>query len=266
MSLTFRICTIVKNILKRLSIYAGGIDFNFFNAVTPETLHDAYHLMPALEYTQKLSPGEKACLMSHAPLWQKCLNGDMPYMGIFEDDIVLGKNAYLLLKDDNWLKKRFGDDAVIIRLEATLQRANLKKTAAAPVKHLTFLELQNPLHGSGAYIISKAAANLLMADLRYIPVSRADEVKAADWVVFENMLHRNDIKVYQVMPAVCTQGLFLPEYHHLGSELDEDRVRHHRKNPYPKRKKTLSEWVAYILATPKRKYLKYKRTSIPFEK
>ena len=86
--------------------------------------------MPALEYTQKLSPGEKACLMSHASLWQKCLHEDMQYMGIFEDDAVLGKNAYLLLKDDSWLKKRFGDNAVIVRMEATFQRANLNRPLA----------------------------------------------------------------------------------------------------------------------------------------
>ena len=55
----------------------------------------------------KLTEGEKACFMSHYMLWQKCLSEDLPYIYIFEDDVLLGENANKFLAEDEWLEERF---------------------------------------------------------------------------------------------------------------------------------------------------------------
>jgi glycosyl transferase family 25 len=44
-----------------------------------------------------------ACLLSHVSLWKKVVDKKIPAIAIFEDDIYLGENAELLLKDLSWL-------------------------------------------------------------------------------------------------------------------------------------------------------------------
>lgn len=249
-----------------LIMRGGGIHFEFFDAITPSTLDKTYAVMPSLAYNKKLSWTEKACLMSHALLWQKCINENIPHMGIFEDDVVLGKNAHLFLQNSNWIEERFGDSAVIIRLETSLQRANLKNNSVKPLQHLKFMELENPLMGAAAYIISKAASKILIENLKNISIENANEAKAADWVVFDNMLNREDVKVYQILPAVCIQDHLLTENNSLGSLLEAERSQYHKNNRFPKKRKTLGEWISYILTTPQRKYKKFKRVYVPFEK
>ncbi len=56
--------------------------------------------------------------MSHAVLWKQALDEGLPYIAVFEDDVLLGESAEKFLAEDAWLKERFDpDSAFIVRLE-----------------------------------------------------------------------------------------------------------------------------------------------------
>ena len=63
------------------------IAFHFFDAVTPETLAESIAEHCPNLADAFLTGGEKGCFMSHVCLWAKCVADDLPYIGIFEDDV-----------------------------------------------------------------------------------------------------------------------------------------------------------------------------------
>ena len=83
---------------------------NFFDAfyafLSDLTVHLQRYL-PNVKVTSKLTAGEKGCLMSHFMLWKKCVDDNLAYISIFEDDILLGENAEQFLANNEWLKVRF---------------------------------------------------------------------------------------------------------------------------------------------------------------
>lgn len=90
-----------------------SIHFEFFDAVTPDDIERiSTQLNIPLANNQRLSLGEKACFLSHVCLWQKMIDDDLEHIAIFEDDVYLGENATVFLKDD-WLNFPFD----IIKLE-----------------------------------------------------------------------------------------------------------------------------------------------------
>ncbi len=62
----------------------AGFEVNFFDAVTPDTLHLGEHL----DFHEKHKPAEKACFISQYLLWKKCYEEDRPFL-------VLEHDAYL---------------------------------------------------------------------------------------------------------------------------------------------------------------------------
>lgn len=78
------------------------IPFEFFDAFTPSDRLDVHlqRYLPNVEATSKLTAGEKGCLMSHFMLWKKCVDDNLAYISIFEDDILLGENAEKFLAND----------------------------------------------------------------------------------------------------------------------------------------------------------------------
>nr|WP_126356596.1 glycosyltransferase family 25 protein [Neisseria gonorrhoeae] len=72
-----------------------GIPFQFFDALMPsERLERAMaELVPGLSAHPYLSGVEKACFMSHAVLWKQALDEGVPYVAVFEDDVLFGKDA-----------------------------------------------------------------------------------------------------------------------------------------------------------------------------
>ena len=99
---------------------ARGIPFRFFDALMPsEELNRAMEeLVPGLAKQHLLSEVEKACFMSHVVLWKQALNEGLPYVAVFEDDVLLGENAEKFLAEDAWLEERFAvGTSFIVRLE-----------------------------------------------------------------------------------------------------------------------------------------------------
>lgn len=62
----------------------AGFEVNFFDAVTPDTLHLGEHL----NFDASHNPGEKACFVSQYLLWKKCYEDNRPLL-ILEHDAYL---------------------------------------------------------------------------------------------------------------------------------------------------------------------------------
>ncbi|WP_162816846.1 glycosyltransferase family 25 protein, partial [Moraxella canis] len=101
-----------------------GIEFEFFDAVTPiDTLAVCQQLGLSLHYNNTLSDGEKACLLSHALLWQKMIDENLDYLAVFEDDVCLGREANLVLTSSPFIS-----DFDVIKLETYLELTHTRST------------------------------------------------------------------------------------------------------------------------------------------
>ncbi len=80
------------------------LDFTFFDAVTPKTLHlYDYKSDPNLQksmFARPLMKTEIACAISHISLWKLLLeDNEVEYYCIFEDDTYLNENLSKLIKN-----------------------------------------------------------------------------------------------------------------------------------------------------------------------
>lgn len=191
-----------------------NISFNFFDAAAPgENLNKLMQeSAPALALSL-FSPGEKACFMSHVLLWQKCVDENLPYIGVFEDDITLGRDAHLFLSQDYWLKERFNGN-FIIKCETYLMDVTLQETSIKPIKThhqlsnehqdiiYRFPELSSIHYGTAGYIISQDAAKHLLKLVKTLPLNKVTPI---DHIMFEGHDLAPSVTVYQLSPAICVQ-------------------------------------------------------------
>ena len=213
-----------------------NIPFEFFDAFTPsERLND--HLqryLPNVAATPKLTMGEKGCLMSHF-MWKKCVDDDLDFITLFEDDILLGENAELFLAEDEWLKVRFNfQEIFVLRLETFLMPVKIEKQQGIlPFQQREIDILKSKHFGTAGYIISNAAARYLINVFEELAV---EDVKAIDEIMFNEWVNVESYQVYQLNPAICVQELQLnQESSTLTSGLQQER----KKNTASHTKKTL---------------------------
>lgn len=183
-----------------------GIPFEFFDAITPGASLEASmaSLVPNLAQQNKLSAGEKACFMSHVELWKKCVDENLPFMHIFEDDVFLGKNAHLFLSNDTCLKSHFEKtEAWILKTETFLMNVDLKPSTIPAFQHYQFPFLRSVHFGTAGYTISYATAQYLLNMVFHLP---SDELNPIDHILFRTYLnHSLPINTYQLTPAICVQ-------------------------------------------------------------
>lgn len=216
-----------------------NIPFEFFDAFTPsERLTD--HLqryLPNVASTPKLTMGEKGCLMSHFMLWKKCVDENLDYIALFEDDILLGEDAEKFLAESEWLKVRFNfQEIFVLRLETFLMPVKIEKQQGIlPFQQREIDILKSKHFGTAGYIISNAAARYLINVFEELSV---DDVKAIDEIMFNEWVNVESYQVYQLNPAICVQELQLnQESSTLTSGLQEER----KKNTERYAKKTLQK-------------------------
>lgn len=213
-----------------------GIPFQFFDALMPsERLEQAMaELVPGLSAHPYLSGVEKACFMSHTVLWKQALDESLPYIAVFEDDVLLGEGAEKFLAEDGWLKERFDpDSAFIVRLETMFMHVLTSPSGVADYCGRAFPLLESEHWGTAGYIISRKAMRFFLERFAVLP---AEWIKAVDWMMFTYFFDKEGMPVYQVNPALCTQELhyakFLSKNSMLGSDLEKDREqeRRHRRS------------------------------------
>ena len=215
------------------------IPFEFFDAFTPSARLGTHlqRYLPNVEATSKLTAGEKGCLMSHFMLWKKCVDDNLDYISIFEDDILLGENAEQFLANDEWLKVRFNfQEIFVLRLETFLMPVQLEKQQQIlPFQERNIDILKSKHFGTAGYIISNGAAKYLINLFEKLAV---EEVKAIDEIMFNEQINVGLYQVYQLNPAICVQELQLNQENSLlVSDLQQER----KKNTAVHTKKTLKQ-------------------------
>lgn len=254
-----------KHIVQEFGEY--DIPFTFFNALTPSVKLDMAisKVAPALAHTKKLSSGEKACFMSHLILWKKCIDDNLPYIGIFEDDILLSKNAWQFMKDEKWLSESpIATDAFVIRLETFLMPVNLKKQKKiSSLFKRQFMLLDSVHFGTAGYIISQPAAKTLLSEFFTLTSKQVD---AIDILMFGNLINHPELSIYQLSPAICIQEQqYNKENSQLRSQLQEARGKNWHNNSELRIKRTFLQRLMRALTKANRKYKEYRRQIVPFQ-
>ena len=228
-----------------------NIPFEFFDALVPskELSRLIQTYLPNLAHA-RLSEGEKACFMSHYMLWKKCIDDNLPYIYIFEDDILIGENAAHFLVKDEWLTERFSKNrAFVLRFETFLNYSKCVEANISPYCERQILKLAVENCGTAGYVISKEAIKKLMV---FIDSLSVDNLSPIDLIMF----NRFNQDTYQLVPALCVQeGQLNPKNISLESQLKDERSLVHDK-----KKRTILSTIISIYNKPKKIYRKiYKK-------
>ncbi|EGY51682.1 glycosyltransferase family 25 protein [Neisseria shayeganii] len=237
------------------------IPFHFFDALTPADLTSvAPRLLPNVQ-ASLLSPIEQACLMSHVSLWQRCLDEDLPYIAIFEDDIFLGKQADAFLTRSGWLHAlQPQHQAFAVHLETVYQACRCSASRIPPHAGRALLRLRSFHYGAGAYILSQAAARWLLAYVRRLP---AQDVDPVDAILFDHLVSSRPLAVYQMQPALCIQDIILhpATQQQFGSQMEAERA----KQPKPKAQRTLRHKLQREIGRLRRKWHRFRYRNLPLQ-
>lgn len=237
------------------------IPFQFFDAMTPspELTNFIQAACPELLHFSRLTDGEKACFASHLQVWQQCIDQNLPYVVVFEDDVVLSNSAPYFLNETAWLEERFVVDSPwVLRLETFLDLVVFVNDAVLPPYHNRhFAEFKTPQMGMAGYIISRQAIEILLEKIKYLTV---DELDAIDNLLFGSFLALPNVKMRMLNPAICIQERRVEASSQLGSQLEEERARIFVKKTY-----TLWEKIKRLPEKPKRMRLNRARRALPFE-
>lgn len=194
-----------------------NVSFNFFDALTPDLAHAYATTLDIKIDSTILTSGELACFMSHAAVWQKMIDQNIPYLAIFEDDVHLGEDAEHLLNSMEWIKP----DWNIIKIEAFSKKtllSNISYDVLENRRRLTQLKGKNL--GAAGYILSLEGAKLL---LRYMLDHRLQPV---DEIIFNIFINQKIEPIYQMIPALCAQKMMVEKHQKkiaLPSSLEKDR-------------------------------------------
>jgi GR25 family glycosyltransferase involved in LPS biosynthesis len=141
-----------------------------------------------------LSRAEAACLLSHRHAWQRLLDGQDPFLAVFEDDVHLADDIRTLLAAE---LVPAGID--LIKLEWPLGKVSYARHAHAPYRSRSLHRLLTRAYGAAGYIVSRACARRLLE----ITASCRDPV---DVVLFDDKSPIwREFPVLQVVPAPCIQ-------------------------------------------------------------
>ncbi|HEZ6563592.1 TPA: glycosyltransferase family 25 protein [Neisseria meningitidis] len=251
---------------------ARGIPFQFFDALMPsEELEQAMgELVPGLVRHNLLSGVEKACFMSHVVLWKQALDEGLPYIAVFEDDVLLGEGAEQFLAEDAWLQERFDpDSAFIVRLETMFMHVLTSPSGVADYGGRAFPLLESEHWGTAGYIISRKAMRFF---LQHFVMLQPEQIKPIDLMMFSDFFDKEGVLVYQVSPALCAQELHYTKFHNkssvLGSLLEDKRSKIQKQTH---KDRTLKERLIHALtkiSREKKKWEERKKMSeaviIPF--
>lgn len=220
-------------------------------------------LCPAL-LEADLTAGEKACFMSHVVLWEKCVDENMPFISIFEDDVVLGQESNVFFRNYQWLEKRFNiSDKFILNYETDCDPVTREKTNIQPFSGREFSQLKSVNYGMAGYLLTQSYVRYILDILKKL---RQEDILPIDTLIFGRLLNELDYKAYQIEPANCIQEDKLNRKNsQLTSQLEDERQQ--RKLP---KKRSLLEKILCLLNKPKRMIVRYQekkykeKNRIPF--
>jgi glycosyl transferase family 25 len=160
--------------------------------------------------------GDRCCTLSHRLAWEALAASGAPHAAVLEDDVRLAPAAAALLADDAWIPP----DTDLIKLEhfgPRSQKVLVREQRALP-HGLKMARLASKHTGAAAYILSRRAAQLLLAVERFdLPV---------DHLLFNpnNSPLFTRLRPWQVLPAVARQEEFV------GAKSDIETTRRAARN------------------------------------
>jgi len=160
----------------------------------------------------EIPAGDKACLLSHRLAWERFLATPDRHAVFLEDDVRLSSEASQLLADDGWVPA----EVAVVKLEhygPKGQRVLLRDLRVAQ-KNFQLGRMLSRHTGAAAYILSRAAAELLLRQTRFdLPV---------DHLLFNpnNSALFATLAPWQLVPAIARQEEFVGEK----SDIENTRV------------------------------------------
>ncbi len=174
-----------------------SIGFKFFDAIEPYQLADCESKYGISLKDSGLTSGEKACFFSHIELWNKAIENNLSFIAIFEDDIFLGKNAQLFLNNYDWIPQNYD----ILKLEMFYHFV-LMDFNKFPLLNKRYLRTLKKRHlGTAGYILSLEGAKSYLSFIKNHPIKNP-----LDHIMFEDYLNQGELKVSQMVPAICVQA------------------------------------------------------------
>lgn len=133
-----------------------SLDFDFFNAITPENISDQEYKDKANDWGRPLKKIELACYLSHHALWEKISKYNEPAL-ILEDDALLSTQLPRILKElENEQNIDYIDLETVYR-KKTLSKKEYKKVCGSNLKRL-----YQRSSGAGGYILWPNGAKKLL--------------------------------------------------------------------------------------------------------
>ena len=177
------------------------LPFARLNAFTPGTVGDTFMGNDWRGFCGPMTPGERACLLSHCSAWQSVRTSGGPAL-IVEDDALLADVVPELLLNVSTLNV-----ADHISLEAR-GRSKLLGMTRIPAAHgVSLRRLYVDWHGAAAYVLWPSGAELLLKRARR-------GAATVDWLIGTAF----EMRSYQTDPA-CAVQLDMAAHYDLGLDV-----------------------------------------------
>jgi glycosyl transferase family 25 len=163
----------------------------------------------------EIPAGDKACLLSHRAAWERFVAGGEDHAVFLEDDVRLSKAAAPMLMSDGWIPagvqviklEHYGPPGqrVLLADIHAVSMAPPRQAATALGEDFQIGRMLSRHTGGAAYILSRGAAQLLLAEQRFdLPV---------DHLLFNpnNSKLFARLKPWQLFPAIARQQEFVGE-------------------------------------------------------
>jgi len=136
---------------------------------------------------------ELACVQSHRFAWSRFLADGGVYGCLLEDDVVLSPDFPKFISDTSWIPPQCD----VVKIETCCEKVMLSRTGVG-ARDRVLSELHSPHQGTGAYILSRRGAEMLLAET----------VKPGlplDLMIFGADFLQQHGPLYQLIPALCVQ-------------------------------------------------------------
>jgi glycosyl transferase, family 25 len=145
--------------------------------------------------------GDKCCSLSHRAAWERLLASNARYAAVLEDDVVLQDGAAFALGNGDWIPD--GIDLIKLEHYGPPGQSVLLSDFRDLGRGFRLARMRSRHTGAAAYILSRQAAELLLAIPRFdLPV---------DHLLFNpnNSKIFADLKPWQLLPTVARQQDFV---------------------------------------------------------
>ena len=141
---------------------------------------------------------ELACVQSHRLACCRFLAGNEPYCCVLEDDVFLSPDFPKFVNDTSWIPPGCN----LVKIETCCEKVMLSRTTVGALDR-TLVELRSLHQGTGAYILSRRGAEILLAET-------ARPSLPLDLVIFDTNIHQRQGTLLQLIPALCVQVRHIP--------------------------------------------------------